>query len=129
LYHKTQLETRWYLVSGPDLLFTAAPPIAISPPQVPAVDASHGHEIFPARPDADKDQSLSRMRNPHAVSYQPSVFIDRIRSRHVSFKISKHLPLNFFSFPPMVLLLVYGKEAQQSYGEGNEESGKSSVIC
>jgi hypothetical protein len=101
--------------------------MAISPPWVPAADASHGHEIFPAPPrlDADKDQSLSRTRNPHAVSSSALIFIDWMRSKPLFVRISNSAPL--FSSPAIFFIFFHpckptGKKEKKKIGDNTRRT-------
>jgi hypothetical protein len=107
---KLNWRLRWYLCISPRSSFlrsAMAPPTAISPPWVLAADASHGHEIFFTSPrlDADKDQSLSRTRNPHAVSSRALIFIDWMRSKPLFIRISNSAPL--FSSPAIFFIFFH----------------------
>jgi hypothetical protein len=65
------------------------------PPWVSVVDARPSHAASTPRPRLGKGQSLSRTRNPHAVSSRPFVFIDQIsKPRSISNSENQHLIFN-----------------------------------
>jgi hypothetical protein len=71
------------------------PPIAISPPWVPAADASHGHEIFPA-PPRRRQRSKSKSHAQPARGEILGSHIYRLDEVEATFRSNFKLGASFF---------------------------------